>query len=220
MFKTELHCHSKDVSECAWVNASQIIEKFTKAGYTTLVLANHFNRGTMKYLKSTDWNDWIDKYLNGYYILKKEAEGKLNILLGMELRFDENINDYLVFGITEEFLRNNPDMFTLGPDKFHRLANENGCLFIQAHPFRNNMTITYPHHLDGIEVFNGHKDHDSRNEIADMWADRFGLIKTSGTDFHYDDSNANGGIITDEEITSMTQLVEILKSGNYTLNKQ
>ena len=42
-----------------------------------------------------EMNDWIDKYLNGYYILKKEAEGKLNILLGMELRFDENINDYL-----------------------------------------------------------------------------------------------------------------------------
>lgn len=220
MFKTELHCHSMDVSQCARVNAAQIVEKFAVAGYNTLVLANHFSSYTMEALHSTDWNDWVDKYLNGYYNLKKEAEGKLNILLGMELRFNGNTNDYLVFGVTEELLRNNTDIFTMGPEKFHALAKENDCLFIQAHPFRNSMVVIDPRHLDGVEVFNGHLGHDSRNDIANMWADKFNLIKTSGTDFHYFDYPANGGIITDEEITSMPQLVEILKSGNYTLNKQ
>lgn len=220
MFKTELHCHSKEVSQCARVDSCQIVQKFTEAGYNTVVLANHFNKGTMEFLNAKDWNDWIDKYLDGYYKLKNEAEGKLNILLGMELRFNENVNDYLVFGVTEELLRSNPDIFTMGPDRFHRFANENGCLFIQAHPFRNGMTVINPCHLDGVEVFNGHMGHDSRNEIANAWADKFGLIKTSGTDFHYIDSPANGGIFTETEITSMSQLVEILKSGNYTLNKQ
>ena len=220
MFKTELHCHSMDVSQCARVSASQIVEKFTAAGYNTLVLSNHFSRYTMEALNSSDWNDWVDKYLEGYYNLKKEAEGKLNILLGMELRFDENANDYLVFGVTEELLRSNTDLLKMNADSFHKLAKENGCLFIQAHPFRNSMTVTNPAHLDGVEVFNGHLGHDSRNEIANMWADKYGLIKTSGTDFHYNDSPANGGIITENEITSMSQLVEILKSGNYTLNKQ
>ncbi len=220
MFKTELHCHSNDVSQCARVDSCQIVQKFTEAGYNTVVLANHFNSDTMRALGAADWNDWIDKYLDGYYNLKKEAQVKLNILLGMELRFDENINDYLVFGITEEFLRNNQDILTMNPERVHKLAKENGCLFIQAHPFRNGMTVIYPHHLDGVEVFNGHSGHDSRNEIANMWADKYGLIKTSGTDFHYIDSPANGGIFTNEEITSMPQLVQILNSGEYTLNKQ
>ena len=101
----------------------------------------------------------------------------------------------------------------------HILATENNMLFIQAHPFRNWMMVIDPRMVDGVEVFNGHFGHDSRNEIANMWAERFNLIKTSGTDFHYITSPANGGIFTEEEITDMAQLIEILKSGNYTLNK-
>ena len=82
------------------------------------------------------------------------------------------------------------------------------------------MTVIRPDVLDGVEVFNGHFGHDSRNDIANMWADKFNLIKTSGTDFHYITSPANGGIFTEKEITTMDELVETLKSGNYTLNSQ
>lgn len=220
MFKTELHCHSKDISQCARVSYEEIIDKFTAAGYTTLVLANHFNTGTKNSLGATTWDEWIDKYVGGYKNLKSCAEGKLNVLLGMELRFDENCNDYLVFGITEEFLRKYDGMLQMRPEEFHKIATENDCLFVQAHPFRNGMTVINPAHLDGVEVFNGHFGHDSRNEIANAWADKFGLIKTAGTDFHYTTSPANGGIITEEEITSESQLVEILKSGKYTLNME
>ncbi len=218
MFKTELHCHSKDISQCACVSYEEIIDKFTEAGYKTVVLANHFNSSTKEYHKAATWDEWIDKYVSGYKGLKECARGKLNILLGMELRFDENCNDYLVFGVTEEFLRKYDGMLQMNPESFHKIAQENGCLFVQAHPFRNGMTIVRPDALDGIEVFNGHFGHDSRNEIADMWADKYGLLKTSGTDFHYITSPANGGILTNEEITSIQQLVEVLKSGNYTLN--
>ena len=218
MFKTELHCHSNDISECARVSTTDIINKFTAKGYSTLVLANHFNSGTMRYVGAGNWDEWVDKYISGYEKLRKEAEGKLNVLLGMELRFNENNNDYLVFGVTEELLRSIPDIFDMNPGSFHKLAQENGCLFVQAHPFRNGMVVTRPDFLDGVEVFNGHLGHDSRNDIARMWAEKFNLIKTSGTDFHYNDSPANGGILTENEITSMSQLIEVLKSGNYTLN--
>ena len=89
----------------------------------------------------------------------------------------------------------------------------------EGRPFRNLMIVIDPRMVDGVEVFNGHFGHDSRNEIANMWAEKFNLIKTFGTDFHYITSPANGGIFTEEEITDMAQLIEILKSGNYTLNK-
>ena len=217
MFKTELHCHSLEISECARVNNSDIVRKYTEAGYTTLVLSNHFNYGTMKYNKAESWEDFIDKYVGAYENLKKEAEGKLNILLGAELRFKENVNDYLLFGITKEFLLSIPNVFDLKPESFCKIARENGVLFVQAHPFRNSMTVIRPDFLDGVEIFNGHFGHDSRNDIAELWASKFSLIKTSGTDFHYNDSPANGGILTEEEITSMDQLVSILKSGKYEL---
>lgn len=217
MFKTELHCHSKDISACARVSTEDIIKKYTEAGYTSLVLANHFNTYTYNSTNSESWEDWVEKYMAAYEKLKNDAEGKLNILLGMELRFNENYNDYLVFGVSREFMLKYPDMLDMKPRDFHKIAQENGCLFVQAHPFRNGMTVTPPDCLDGVEVFNGHKGHDSRNDIANMWADKFGLIKTSGTDFHYNDVPANAGIYTECEITSMAQLVEILKSGEYSL---
>ena len=219
MFKTELHCHSNDISACARVSTQDIINKFYEAGYSTLVLTNHFSQGTLDHVGAKSWDEWIDKFVGAYEKLKNEALGKLNILLGLELRLNDSDNDYLVFGATEEFLRKIPHVFDLWPEDFHRLANENGCLFVQAHPFRNHMKIKRPDCLDGVEVFNGHFGHDSRNDIAELWAERYNLIKTSGTDFHYNDSPANGGIFTECEITSMEQLVEILKSGNYTLNK-
>lgn len=217
MFKTELHCHSNDISLCARVSTEDIVKKYTEAGYTSLVLTNHFNDYTMQATGSKNWDEWVDKYIAAYEKLKRDAQGKLNILLGMELRFEENINDYLVFGVTEEFMKKYPDMLDMNPEKFHKIAQENGCLFIQAHPFRNGMTVVLPSHLDGVEVYNGHLGHDSRNDIANLWAEKFNLIKTSGTDFHYNDVPANAGIITEDEITDMSQLIEILKSGKYTL---
>lgn len=220
MFKTELHCHSSEISECARVDSNDVINKFYSAGYSTLVLSNHFNSGTMKYNKSESWDDFITKYVGAYKKLKELAAGKMNILLGMELRFNCNVNDYLVFGVTEKFLRAHPEMLDMNPEGFHKLAKENGCLFVQAHPFRNSMTVVRPDALDGVEVFNGHMGHDSRNEIADLWAEKYGLIKTSGTDFHYNDSPANAGIVTEKEILSMDELVEVLKSGEYQLIRE
>lgn len=220
MFKTELHCHSKSVSACARVSNEEIIQKFTEAGYTSLVLTNHFNKGTQDFLGCANYQDFVTAYLTGYEDLKRDASGKLNVILGMELRFNENSNDYLVFGITEEFLRAHEDIFSLNPESFSKISRENGLLFIQAHPFRNTMTVINPAFLDGVEVYNGHKGHDSRNEIADMWADKYGLIKTSGTDFHYPHVPANAGILTDEKITTSEQLLEILKSGSYSLIKE
>ena len=221
MFKTELHCHSKSISQCARVSNEEIIEKFTEAGYTTLVLANHFTEGTQNnHGCQGDYQAFVTKFLNAYEDLKKDAEGKLTVLLAMELRFNENSNDYLVFGIDERFLRENEDIFDLNPEKFSKIARENGLLFVQAHPFRNTMQVVRPDFLDGVEVYNGHKGHDSRNEIANMWADKFGLIKTSGTDFHYNHAPANAGIKTEYEIKDMATLIKTLKEGTYELIKE
>ena len=73
--------------------------------------------------------------------------------------------------------------------------------------------------LDGIEVYNGHIGHEERNFIAEQWASEYGLIKTSGTDMHYDYVPASGGILTEEKITDMKMLADVLRSGRYELLK-
>ena len=217
MFKTELHCHSKDASGCARIDVDTIVNKFTEGEYTTLVLTNHFGDFTYDYLKAESWDDMIDKYVGAYKKLKECADGKLNILMGMELRFKHNNNDYLVFGPDEEFLKSHPDIFDMKVWEFHKICQEKGYLLIQAHPFRNGMQIVKPELLDGIEIFNGHMDHDSRNVIAQIWAEKFGLKRTAGSDYHYSSQTPNAGMLTDVEVKDISTLVEILKSGQYQL---
>ena len=60
----------------------------------------------------------------------------------------------------------------------------------------------------------------SINEMSDMWADKYGLIKTSGTDFHYNHVPVNAGILTEHKIEDMETLVETLRNGNYELIKE
>ncbi len=221
MFKTELHCHSSEVSNCATANAQFIVEKYLEAGYSTIVLTNHFSKYTFKNKRfdhSEDpWDKKVDYFINGYNVMKEAADGRLNIILGMELRYYSDPNDYLVYGVTEEFLRAHPEMMDSKTKEFAPIIKENGMILIQAHPFRNGMMITKPEYLDGIEVFNGHIGQESRNDIANLWADKFGFMKTSGTDFHHEFHHPDGGIMTEKPITNTAELVETLKSGNYEL---
>lgn len=217
-YKTELHVHTAEASRCGDFLATEVADKYIAAGFTTLVLTNHYFKGPMMDRIEGLGKVWVEHYIGVYHKMRDYAKGRLHVLLGCELRFPENRNDYLIFGLTEEFLRAHADMHLMDYKSFSAFARENGLLFIQAHPFRSVMTVVRPEYLDGMEVFNAHTGHDSRNYLANEEALRYGLIRTSGGDFHHAyQVPGDGGILTDTPIETMEQLVETLKSGNYTL---
>ena len=224
-FKTELHLHSAPVSACAKAYPEEIVQAYLDHGYHTVVITNHFSRFTFKNKRIGDlsdlpWEEKVDYYMKGYHELKQAAEGKINVIFGCELRSNIDENDYLIYGLDEKFLRENEDLYDLPTAEVSARIRAAGFLFLQAHPFRDNMMMVNPSLLDGIEIFNGNPQQDSRNDIARIWADRFGLIATSGSDFHKDvDGAFAGGILTDERITSNEQLLEILRSGNFEMLK-
>ena len=78
------------------------------------------------------------------------------------------------------------------------------------------MTQAPPELLDGIEVFNGNPRHNSRNELALEYAEKNGLLKLSGSDFHQRQDLARGGILVPEEISNPLQLVDSMKNGKIT----
>jgi len=213
-YKTELHCHSKDVSGCSNESVEGIVEKYLAAGYRTVCLTNHFCPGSHD---DTHWEEKVDKLFRGYEKLVKASAGWLNIVMGMELRFAENSNDYLVFGFDRQYLLDHPDIIKMGLGKYIGMARADGLFTIQAHPCRYGMTVTRPDRLDGMEVFNGHPGHNSNNDIALHWAEKYGLIQTSGTDHHNRDHRPDGGIITDFPIRTPEELIGALRSGNYEL---
>ena len=222
-FKTEMHCHSCTVSACADITPAQIVEKYLEHGYTTVVVADHLSPFTFgkRYTGGEDWQEKIDYYMEGVRALREAAAGKLHVLQGCELRIEACDSDFLVYGMTEDFMRQNPDLLQIPKVKeMCARLREAGFLVFQAHPFRNGMTVTNPDYLDGIEVYNAHARHNSRNDIAEMWAKRYKLLPISGSDMHHDYDLPGGGILTDEPIESMEQLLRILREGRYTLVRE
>lgn len=220
-FKTELHCHSTLVSACGRITPAETVENYLAAGYTTLVITDHISRDTFQsgnYLGAPDWDSKVDFFLRSYRALQEAARGRLNILLGAEVRVDSHAAaDYLIYGVTEAFLRKSGCLHNFHISDLSRVVREAGLLFVQAHPFRNQMVVTPPALLDGVEVFNASPAHAAfRGEIARLWAEHYSLIQTSGSDLHAPNpKQIAGGIETDEPITSNEQLLAVLRSGNY-----
>lgn len=214
---TELHAHTSEVSPCSHQTAEQVADRYISEGYSTLVVANHYCDYVMEQA-GANWDDRFAHYVSAYHKMKSYAGDRLTVLLGMELRFVENMNDYLIFGADEEFIYSHPNLHQMNLKTFRPLADEHGLLIVQAHPFRNGMKIMPPDLIHGVEVFNGHAGHDSRNKLALEWCLRYGKLPTSGSDFHDAKSYVAGGIITDEKITSMEQLTALLRlQKGYTL---
>ena len=136
----------------------------------------------------------------------------------MEISFYSSPNDYLVYGVTEDFIKNNGDLMAMKPKQFAKLARENGLIFLQAHPFRRGMEIENWEILDGYEIFNGNPRHNSCNDIAELWAKKHQkAILTSGSDFHEKEDAGSGGIYFQTLIRTNEELLRELRSGNYRL---
>jgi len=214
-YKYELHCHTKETSLCGQIPAAEIVKMYKEAGYSGIVITDHYSPMTFK--PSRVWRPQtdIDFYLSGYKEALKYADEDFSVLLGMEIRYYATANDFLVYGVTEDFLKSNGNLMKLYPKKFYRLANENNMLVVQAHPFRKMMIRINPAYLDGAEVHNGKSDIES-NLRAAQWADENNMaIRVSGSDFHRPKNLATGGIITDEPIKTNDDLLRILRSRNF-----
>lgn len=146
--------------------------------------------------------------------MKKAAGKDFTVLLGMELRHYATGNDYLIYGVTEEFLYNAGNLMMKGLPQMRRFCDENGFLLYQAHPFRPYITRGGIKYLHGVEVYNG-KCPEKENSKAYEWAKRNGKLMASGSDFHREEHLARGGIITDKRITSNKELTEALKSQRF-----
>ncbi len=220
--KFELHTHTRENDICVNMDAADIVKAYKGACYNGIVITNHFFDLSLEWYKEElagcGHSGIIDYYLKGYKNAKAAGdEIGMTVLMGIELRFDGTINDYLVYGIDEAFLYNSPLLNTLKLDSFLKILPE-GAIVYQAHPFRNDMSVTDPRKLYGVEVYNGGTSED-RNNIAELWADKFKMKKISGSDFHSINHLARGGVIFENDIEDITGLVRELKAERYTLIK-
>lgn len=212
IYKYDTHVHTSETSPCGKVNAEDVVRLYKQAGYKGIVITDHFYDGFFNNSLQTDWKNKVEDYLSGYRKALKEGERQgLKVFLGIELRFEIIRNDYLVFGVDEEFLIGYPELYKSNLEEFRGIADRKGLLIYQAHPYRAGYSPVEPHLLDGVEVYNGNPRHDSRNDMAEDFARLNRLRYISGSDFHQVSDLARGGIITREKINTIADFIKTLK---------
>ncbi|HHW70399.1 MAG TPA: PHP domain-containing protein [Clostridiales bacterium] len=213
MYKYDVHVHTAEVSPCGQVKASDMVQFYSDKGYDGIVITDHYYLGYFESLGEIAWKDKINSYLSGYYEAKEAGyKHNVDVFLGMELRFKENLNDFLIYGIDEDFLLDNPELYKWNLEKFVQLKMKYDMLIYQAHPYRDNCSIVSPALLDGVEVYNCHPRHDSRNHLALEFAMNNELLMLSGSDAHMDVDVGRGGILSESRIKDSRHMVKVLRN--------
>lgn len=211
-YKYELHCHTGCVSQCGRVDPEEIVKLYKEKGYNGIVVTDHYSPLTFR----PNWcpQKQIDFYLSGYRRMKRAAGDDFTVLLGMELRHYGTANDYLVYGLDDDFLYRAGNLMFPWEKRAFKMLHDEGYLIYQAHPFRPGIRRCDPSLIDGVEVYNG-KTNKDQNTKAYEWAKENNKLMCSGSDFHVMKNLARGGIITEEPINTNDDLLRILKAQNF-----
>lgn len=219
MYKYEIHCHSSDCDIYAGFSGAGLVKAYSDKGYSGIVTTDHYFSLFFDWFKDEldgkEHRQIISRWLKGYYSARNEGEKiGFTVLPGAEVRIDGTNNDYLIYGLEESDFYSLPLLNRMKSiDEVIDILPEYTCV-VQAHPFRNNMTVKDPERLFGIEVYNAGTE-DFRNKMAKDFAQHYKKAMTSGSDCHGIPSVGKGGIITEAAINSPSDLVNALRSGQY-----
>ncbi len=214
-FLFDTHIHTSESSACGEVAAADVVARYKKLGYDGIIITDHMQHCIDRFGGTYEEN--VKCFLKGYHTAKALADENFKVILGMEIRFLENDNDYLCYGFDEDFLFSMDLAHIPTLEDFMPIAKANNLAVFQAHPFRTGMEIKAPNLVDGIEVYNGHGNHDSRNDIAYRWAEKFGFRKLSGSDFHGVLTMEPGGVYFEDEINDSKDVAKALLENRYSL---
>ena len=175
---------------------------------------NKFVSGLAKifpFIEDDKKDELPDSAVVGYKGEKEAAGNALNVILGVEIRFTENSNDYLVYGVTEDEIEFFISLIPHGIENFYKEAKNENNLIIQAHPLRKNMILAPIGSIDGIESMNMHPNHHAKPSVAFKYARDNDLIVSGGSDFHHNGHHALCLMRTEHEMKTSFDVAKALK---------
>lgn len=212
-YRIELHAHTSPCSGCGHVKPEDLVRLYAEKGYHGIVLTNHFEPWKLQFGKE----EAVAMHMRDFYAARAAAEAYgMTVYLGAELRFQENINDYLIYGVNEQLLSTFYDYIPTDVATFRKEVALPNSVFLQAHPFRPDMVLCDPELLDGMECLNLHPRHNSAVGLATQYAYEKNLkIKIAGSDFHRVGDQGMAALRTRVLPKDSFQIAEILKSGDF-----
>ena len=197
--KFDLHVHTAETSKCGTVSAPDLVRTYKNNGYDGFVVTDHLHETYISLQNCRDdWQECVTRFLFGYQEAKRVGdEIGFTVALGAELRFPENDSDYLLYGIDEAFLRENPYLFNTDHASFFRKYGDK-ILIIHAHPFRDCDVVFYDS-IHGLEVVNCNPRQKNRNELALQLAkENPHLIRVCGSDAHRPGDEARAAVLFED----------------------
>lgn len=190
----ETHLHTSEGSACARSTGAEMARAYFEAGYTGIIVTNHFYYGNTAVDRQLPWEQWVEGYCLGYEQAKKEGDRLgLQVFFGWEAGYGGP--EFLVYGPDKEWLLAHPEIKDATVEEQYRLVHETGGIVIQAHPYREASYIReiklYPGLVDGVEGYNASHSslalaarHPEFNDRALAYAREHALPLTAGSDQH------------------------------------
>lgn len=218
-YRYDLHVHTYEGSACARSMGRDMADFYKSEGYAGIVVTDHFWAGNTRVDRSLPWKDWLDGFRAGYEAAKKRGdEIGLDVFYGWEYSFFGT--DYLTYGLDNAWLLDHPEVKSMDIVDYLKLVRDAGAFVIHAHPFMEARYIPYirllPRQVDAVEVINAPKPQ-AMNDRALEYAKGYDLTMTAGSDCHGTDSRHFAGIEVDCRISSMEDLIGILRRREHRL---
>ena len=216
MYKYETHLHTWPVSACARFGVEENLTFYKRLGYDGVFVTNHFLDGNINIDHRAPYAEKIDFYFSDY---EKSVElGKelgIKVFCGVELSYLGT--DFLIYGLDKQWFLDHPEIMEMETREELQLMIDSGALVIQAHPYREAAYIDhirlFPRHVHGVEVVNACR-RDPENQMAQLYADHYGLIPCAGTDNHFGGKQEKlAGMCCETPVCSETDFVRKVRSG-------
>lgn len=213
-YKYETHLHTSQGSRCGHNTGREMAIAHKAAGYTGIIVTDHFFYGNTAPDRNLPWNEWVHEFCSGYRDAKKAGdEIGLDVFFGWESGY--NGTEFLIYGLDEEWLLNHPEIRDASVEEQFRLVHEGGGVVIHAHPFREEAYISeirlFPLFVDGVEAYNPRNKSSLMNDKAKEYAAKYNFPTTAGSDVHGVDV-IGSGMYFDEKLTSINDFISKVMS--------
>ena len=217
MYKYEMHCHTAESSKCGVATGAEMADFYKSMGYSGLVISDHFFNGNCAVPSNLPWSERVELFFAGYEAAKKRGdEIGLSVFFAWENSYSGT--DFIVYGLGKEWLLAHEYCDLLPAKKHIEIARNSGGFVVQAHPFRERgyieMIRLMPRDVDAVEAINA-ANADIANEMAEIYADKYGLIKTCGTDNHHGKGAKLTALELDFEAKSIEELIDAIKQNKH-----
>ncbi len=191
----ETHLHTREGSACSVAYGADMAVACKAAGYTGMIVTDHFYYGNTAVDRSLSWSEWVEAFCEGYESAKEMGDKiGLQVFFGWEATYEGT--DFLVYGLDKEWLLNHPQIKDASIKEQYRMVHEAGGIIIHAHPFREASYIPkirlFPEYVDGVETVNATHvwcNRDAQGQVpydikAKTYAEKHDFPQTAGSDIH------------------------------------